>query len=251
LRNNYINERLFKGLNYKDLLKENATIPSHFPVMFGNETTFYFRVGLSNYKGKDQSFAPKNIDELANRDFCAVKKPHDDRYYFYTLEAQEMKQGFVYFKADLDIFFTYNLDDKLLSSTRKSFVNQGHIKRFNDDGSPNWDKILKNDGLPVAANKTIGVNTVKSSDLQRTSKEIRALVYYINTEFLTKEATDPKNDGELIKYVKEKYKNNAAERDKAITAVKALKTDYNNLGLPYIAFVVPFQTPGGYDKIEA
>jgi hypothetical protein len=132
LKTNYINKHLFTvdktqphiTGDYKDLLaddKDNMLF-----VEYINETSFSFKVNPKRYK---------NMDELQNKDFCVVRKPQDPKYYFYTLMVQEAGQGYVKFLAELDIFFSLDLDD-ILSDTRQSLVRQGHIARYNDDGTP-------------------------------------------------------------------------------------------------------------------
>jgi hypothetical protein len=136
LKDNYINYQLFGEVHgditlhgdYKTDLGDGKK--NMFFVDYIDEMSFRFKVepGSDNYR---------NMDELMNRDFCVVRKPEDPRYYFYTLQVKNAEQGYIEFLAELDVFFTYNLDDNLLSTTRKSFVRQGHENRYLPTGHIN------------------------------------------------------------------------------------------------------------------
>jgi hypothetical protein len=146
LKDAYINKHLFADGDYKALLNDKA---NEFATYYVDDRKFKFSVSTENYN---------SLDELLNKDFCAVKKPEDDKYYFYTLEVIASSAGQVQFLAELDVFFTLDMDE-VLSSTRLSYVQNAHIDRYNESGAPNFEAILKNKELPYEASKIATVGT--------------------------------------------------------------------------------------------
>lgn len=121
LREEFINNQLFNGENYKQIFSNKPALSFN----IHNETTATFTINRSDY----QEFT---MIELLNRDYGVVqqtdKKTNKTDYLFYQILSSSNNGSSITYLCELDIFFTYNIGFR-----KNQQINRSHIDRFNDD----------------------------------------------------------------------------------------------------------------------
>lgn len=139
LKNEFINEFLIgdKTKDWKVILdskKELAITPL-------NELKFRFKTT------KEQQGL--TTEELINSDMCVIKD-WEGNVKFYTLLLLKRDRNQLQYEAELDIFFTYNLDNNFFRDNTKNAVFRCHLDRWKNESGvlfPHWENMLKVENL--------------------------------------------------------------------------------------------------------
>lgn len=141
LKNEFINDYLLdqklkaKGKTYLDAL--NAV--SDCPFTIQNELIINFSVNLKQQNSSGQTF--NSFDELSNSDICVIK--YENIIKFYTLKVIQKSVNRITFEAELDIFFTYNIDNSFFRPNTKNIIDRAHLNRWDGDNKINWNRLLR------------------------------------------------------------------------------------------------------------
>ena len=206
----------------------------NFHIEFIDEVSFYFNRKYDDYT---------NMDELLASDYCVVKKPEDNRLYYYTLAVDKQNAGSVRFLATLDILFTYH-PKEYLSPTRQSFIKQGHEWRWDRSGKVDWKKVLKNNEPIVSIDKTHKVHSLLPENIANTENYSKGVDFF-NVKWVVLYI----QKGHMARLLnKIKYRDGNTDLPIKVKELGFIKTMKGRLELPYTIFLCPFYTGNVYVK---
>ena len=134
IKDKFINKYLCKDKKWQD---EFAKIEDSASIDFINEYKFNFKTSLA-----EQGNRFKTYNDMVQSDIAMTKDKNG--IYFWTLVVIDRDAEWVQFQAELDVFFTLNIENKMFYPNSYNFVEQAHVDRFNNDGTINWDNVLRN-----------------------------------------------------------------------------------------------------------
>ena len=130
--------------NWKD---EYNLVDSNHTIAYVSEYQFAFTTTLKKQGKRFTNFTELSMSDIA----VTIGKDENDneKAYFWAIKVASIDKHKITFEAELDVLFTFDIKPNTFSPSGTNYTEQAHVKRYKDDGSIDWDKLLKND-LPFA-----------------------------------------------------------------------------------------------------
>lgn len=215
----FINEKLFKGQNYKELLKNS---PSR---SFKMISAMDAEISVNIHEEPNESIA-----DLLNKDFAIVEE--DGKTMFYAITGVRKGQIIIY-QCSLDVFFTYNVTD--IFNDNLINVKRAMYDRWDLSGVhplPSFDKLS-----PLFTSEPVEDGINEESLIPSYSTEI---LEYDYTEFMRDSVLANKNEiNKKLNELKFEVVHFASGFEVDAATNHTTNSKYDNIDVPYKTFTWP------------